>query len=255
CELVLETFAEHGAPEDILWKAKPHIGTDRLRGVVKALRESVIENGGELRFLSPLKTINLKNGALASVSCPEGELGCEALILACGHSARDTCEMLCARGLKLEAKAFSVGARIEHPQSLIDEAVYGKQAGDPRLPKAEYALSAKTEGRAVYTFCMCPGGTVVAASSERGGLVTNGMSLYGRGGENANAALVAAVGPQDFGRAPFDGYDFRRGLERAAFAAGGGDYTAPAQSLGAFLAKRASCSSSLWFTLLNFLED
>ena len=245
CELVLETFAELGAPDEILWQAKPHVGTDRLRAVVKNMRAAIIESGGEVRFLSPLDDIILKNGRLEAAVCEGVEIPCEALVLACGHSSRDTLEALARRGVTLEGKAFSVGARIEHPQELIDRAIWGRLAGDERLPHGEYALSARVSGRAVYTFCMCPGGTVVAAASHSGGVVTNGMSVFARDGKNANAALVAAVGPDDFGRDPFAGYDYRDALERAAFAAGGGDYTAPAQDVGGFLTGRASLNTSL----------
>lgn len=245
CELVLETFAQLGAPDEILWQAKPHVGTDRLRSVVTNMRAAITEMGGEVRFLSPLDDIILKNGRLEAAVCTGEEIPCEALVLACGHSARDTLKMLARRGAALEAKAFSVGARIEHPQELIDRAVWGRFAGDARLPSGEYALSARVNARAVYTFCMCPGGTVVAAASHTGGVVTNGMSAFARDGKNANAALVAAVSPDDFGRDPFSGYDYRDALEHAAFAAGGGDYTAPAQDVGGFLASRASLNASL----------
>ncbi|MBQ9959518.1 MAG: NAD(P)/FAD-dependent oxidoreductase [Oscillospiraceae bacterium] len=236
CEFVLNTFVKFGAPEDILYKAKPHIGTDMLRGVVKRMREAIEENGGEVRFLSRVDDIHAENGRLAAVLCADEALPCEVAVLACGHSARDTFLMLADKGLTLTAKPFSVGLRIEHLQSDVDRSLYGKLAGDPRLPKGEYNLSAQVGGRGVYTFCMCPGGQVVAAASEAGGTVTNGMSCYARDGENANSAVCVSVDGKDFGRNPYRALEFQRSLERAAFAAAGGDFAAPANDVASFMA-------------------
>ncbi len=238
CDFVLDTFVEMGAPRDILTRAKPHVGTDMLRSVVRGIRGEIIRLGGEVRFLCPLRDLRTSGGALSAVQTDQGEIETQALVLACGHSARDTFSMLGSRGLPLLAKPFSVGMRIEHLQCDVDRMVYGAHAGDPRLPRAEYALSERFGSRAVYTFCMCPGGTVVAAASESGGVVSNGMSVYARDGKNANSALVVSVDERDFGSSPFDAIEFQRKLERAAYAAGGGGYRAPAQSLGNFLSSK-----------------
>ena len=235
CSYVLEQFVRFGAPEEILRKAKPHVGTDNLRHVVQALREEIIALGGEVRFECCMTDLNLKNGRLTSVSCGGSELETQVLVLAPGHSARDTFQMLLNRGIVLAAKPFAVGVRIEHLQSRIDSALYGRHAGHPRLPVGEYQLSYRQGERAVYTFCMCPGGVVVPAASEEGGVVTNGMSEYARDRANANSALVVSVGAEDFGTGPLAGVAFQRKLEQLAFAAGGGDYRAPAQTVGCFL--------------------
>ncbi|MEA5050950.1 MAG: hypothetical protein VB021_05705 [Oscillospiraceae bacterium] len=239
CDFVLETLAEFGAPQDVLVRAKPHVGTDRLRAVVRALRQAVCANGGEILFRTQLDGLRLRDGALCGVTANGQAVGTNALVLACGHSARDTFALLRDSGLALEAKPFSVGARIEHAQRSVDRAMYGDFAGDPRLPHGEYALSAHVGGRCVYTFCMCPGGSVVPAASEQGGVVTNGMSNYARDGANANAALVVSVGPQDFGNDPFAAIDYQRALERAAFTRAGGDYRAPACDVQSFLSRTA----------------
>lgn len=244
CKLVLEEFYAHGAPERILWQAKPHIGTDILRNIVKGIREEIINLGGEVRFLSKVDEVSCEGGALRSLTVDGETILCEAAILAIGHSARDTYEALLEKGMMLEAKPFSCGARIEHPQRLIDEALYGKAAGDPRLPAGEYQLSHRKGTRAVYTFCMCPGGSVVASASEEGGIVTNGMSTSDRGGENANAALVVSVGPEDFGDHPLDGVRFQRNLEQAAYRVSG-SYHAPCQSVRGFLGRKAECASQV----------
>ena len=244
---VLEQFYEAGAPEEILYKAKPHIGTDRLRGVVKNLREKIIALGGEVLFQHRLAGIRAEDGRVcaAVIRRPDGtefELATDDILLAVGHSARDTFEMLQRLGVRLSQKPFSIGARIEHRQALIDRAQYGPAAGHPALGAADYKLSAHLpNGRAAYTFCMCPGGQVVAAASEAGGVVVNGMSYFARAGENANSALLISVGPGDFpGADPLAGVRFQREWERRAFLAGGGDYRAPAQLAGDFLAGRAS---------------
>lgn len=234
CAEVLRQFAAHGAPQEILRAAKPHIGTDRLRGVVRAIREDIVAHGGEVRFRTRLTGLRVQSGRVRAACLGGGEeAAAGTLILAAGHSARDTFEMLLQSGVRLEPKPFSVGVRIEHLQSAVEQALYGRYAGHPRLPRGEYQLSLRKGERAVYTFCMCPGGTVVAAASEPGGVVTNGMSDYNRDRRNANAALVVSV---DAFPAPLDGVAFQRELERAAFAAGGGDYRAPCQTVGAFLA-------------------
>lgn len=235
CGYVLERFAAFGAPADILVKAKPHIGTDRLRDVVKNLRERICALGGQVLFDTAVEDLVIRGGRLCALRTSKGEIETDAAVFAIGHSARDTFSMLDQRGLAMEAKPFSVGARIEHLQETIDRGLYGRYAGHPRLPKGEYQLSYREGGRGVYTFCMCPGGTVVPSSSEEGTVVTNGMSLYARDGKNANAALVVSVSPADFGTHPLDGIRFQRRLEEQAFLLGGGNYRAPAQDVGSFL--------------------
>lgn len=235
CENVLAEFVENGAPRAIMQAAKPHIGTDNLRVVVKTIREKIKSLGGEIRFNSKFDSIGIRNSKLISVTVDGTEIPAEILILAIGHSARDTFQMLLESGVTLVPKPFSAGVRIEHLQSEIDKALYGSLAGHPALPHGEYQLSLRRGERAVYTFCMCPGGSVVAAASEQGGVVTNGMSFYKRDGKNANAALVVSVSPSDFGDGPLAGVAFQRQLEKAAFTAGGGSYKAPGTTVGAFL--------------------
>ncbi len=244
CRFVLETFARCGADRSILTKAKPHIGTDVLGEVVKNIRREVIAAGGEVCFETPLTGINTADGRVRSVTSARGEEECAALIVACGHSAGETFRMLDGTGVALEPKPFSVGVRIEHKREAVEQSLYGKHAGDPRLPAAEYQLSHHTkDGRGVYTFCMCPGGTVVAAASERGGTVTNGMSEFSRSGENSNAAVAVSVTPADFGSGAFDGFDFAKRIEKAAFAACGG-YTAPGTTVGGFLSGSPTLSGA-----------
>ena len=233
CRKVLETFRRFGAPEQIMTDAHPHIGTDRLLEIVKNIDAEIRRLGGQIFYGTQLCGIRADaSGRIGSVCVrrdgSEDELSCGALILAVGHSARDTFEMLERSGVTLEKKAFSVGVRIEHLQSNIDRMMYGDKAGDPLLPAAEYAFSLRRGEDAVYTFCMCPGGKVVAAASEEGGVVTNGMSDLARDGINADAALAVTVSPDD-------PVAFQRGLERAAFAAGGGNYAAPVETVGSFL--------------------
>ena len=246
CGQVLEIMAAHGAPEEILWEAKPHIGTDRLTGMVKSLREEIVALGAEVRFGARLADLRLEGDRIAAVEIDQGGersvLPCEALLLACGHSARDTFAMLRDRGADMERKPFSIGARIEHQQERISRAQYGPAW--KKLGAADYKLSCHLPGgRSVYTFCMCPGGQVVAAASEAGGVVTNGMSAFARDGENANAALLCSVTPEDFGAGDvLAGVEFQRRYERLAFALGGGRYRAPAQTVGDFLDGRASTS-------------
>lgn len=238
---ILDRLVAAGAPAEIKYLHKPHIGTDLLRGVVKNLRRRIIQLGGEVRFEAQVTDLEIRAERIAGVVANGAErVPCGALVLAIGHSARDTYELLAARGVAMEAKPFAVGVRIEHPQDWIDRAQYGKDAGHPRLPAADYALTYQDRetGRGVYSFCMCPGGQVVAAASEAGALVTNGMSLHARDSGAANSALLVAVGPGDFGPGPLDGVAFQRKYERLAFACGGGSYYAPVQTVGDFLAGR-----------------
>ena len=291
---VLEAFADAGAPREILWQAKPHIGTDKLVEVVRALRRRIVAAGGEVRFHAQLVGLHFEDGVLAAVDvresgaahvprtlgarsagdapagdAPAGELPAPAgdapdgkppastvrriparrVVLACGHSARDTFEAVRAAGAAMERKPFSAGVRIEHPQPAIDRAQYGHAASHPALGAADYKLAAHLpDGRGVYTFCMCPGGQVVAAASEEGGVVVNGMSRFARDGENANSALLVEVRPDDLpGDDVLAGVAFQRHMERAAYeaarAAGGAPYTAPAQTVGGFLSGRAGEAS------------
>lgn len=246
CRDVLNALYEAGAPEEILYAAKPHIGTDRLRGVVINLREKIIALGGEVAFETRLSGLLIENGRVAGARLARGaqtwEMDVRDLVLAVGHSARDTFSMLHELGVPMAQKPFSIGVRIEHSQRLIDEAQYGGFAGHSALGAAEYKLSARMpDGRGAYTFCMCPGGLVVAAASEAGGVVTNDMSFHARSGSNANAALLVSVGPADFGGDdPLAGVRFQRAWEEAAFQMGGGGWKAPAQLVGDFLKKRPS---------------
>ena len=244
CRTVLNELYAHGAPEEILYLARPHIGTDRLPQVVKAIREEIVALGGEVKFKTRLSNIKIRGGALEAVEyvSPEGpgEIPADALILAIGHSAADTQQMLFYAGVNMIQKPFSVGARIEHPQRLINESQFGRFAAHPALGAAEYHLSAKLpDGRGAYTFCMCPGGTVVPAASREGGVCVNGMSVFARDGENANAALLIDVRPADFGDDhPLSGFALQRAWEERAFRAGGGGYRAPVQLAGDLLAGR-----------------
>ncbi len=242
CERVLHTLYECGAPEEILYLGKPHIGTDRLPGVVKTLREKIIELGGEVRFETRLADLVIDQGRVigAVLENADGQhetVETDGVILAVGHSARDTFESLHALGIPMIRKPFSIGARIEHSQSLINRSQYGASAAHPALGAADYKLSARLpNGRSAYTFCMCPGGFVVAAASETGGVVTNGMSAFARDGQNANSALLIGIEPDDFGgEDPLAGVRFQRHWEELAFEAGGGNYRAPAQRVGDFL--------------------
>lgn len=245
CRYVLEQFVKYGAPEEILTKAKPHIGTDKLRGVIKAIRERIIALGGEIRFSSSVENFTELSGSVDTVEFTGGEVKCSALVLAIGHSARETFEMLASKNIFIEPKPFSVGARIEHKQTEIEKSLYGANAGNPLLPKGEYQLSCRRRsGRAAYTFCMCPGGTVVPAASEPETVVTNGMSEFSRNGENANAALVVSVTPADYGMSPLDGMYFARRIERRAYKLAG-EKCAPASTVGGFLESRPSIEGSV----------
>jgi len=250
---VLSEFVKAGAPSEILYESKPHIGTFRLVGVVEKLRMQIIELGGEIRFSSRVDDIEIDRdgvdassnriGRVRGVVLASGErVATDHLVLAVGHSARDTFEMLRARGVWIEPKPFSIGFRIEHPQSMIDQCRYGKNAGNQLLGAADYKIvHHASNGRSVYSFCMCPGGTVVAATSEAGCVVTNGMSQYSRNERNANAGIVVGISPEnDYPGDALAGIAFQRFWEARAFELGGGNYQAPAQLVGDFLVGRAS---------------
>ena len=243
---VLEEFVKAGAPSEILYVSKPHIGTFKLVTMVEHIRETITQLGGEIRFQSRVVDLDIHDGQIRGVTLADGtHIAADHVVLALGHSARDTFRMLHQRGVYIEPKPFSVGFRIEHPQSLIDQCRFGDYAGNALLGAADYKLVHHAgNGRSAYSFCMCPGGTVVAATSEIGRVVTNGMSQYSRNERNANAAIVVGIEPQDFGgdvkTNPLAGMDFQRHWEERAFAAGGGGYLAPAQKVGDFLAGRPS---------------
>ncbi|MCR4441503.1 MAG: FAD-dependent oxidoreductase [Peptococcaceae bacterium] len=243
CRKVLEELVQAGAPASILYSFKPHIGTDVLQRVVKNLRGRIRELGGQVLFRSRVTDLIVNSGRIDGVVVNgRDRINCQAVVLATGHSARDVFRMLYEKGVKLQPKPFSIGVRIEHHQEVIDRAQYREFAGHPRLGAAEYKLAYHSpSGRSAYTFCMCPGGTVVAAASEHGYLVTNGMSEHARDGRNANSALLVGVTPQDFpGDHPLSGVEFQRRWEKAAFLLGGGGYLAPAQLLSDFLEGRVS---------------
>jgi uncharacterized FAD-dependent dehydrogenase len=239
---VLTEFVKAGAPAEILFVSKPHIGTFRLVKMVEHMRASIEALGGEFRFSSKVTDLHVEDGQMRGVVLANGEqLEAGHVILAIGHSARDTFEMLHARGIYVEAKPFSIGCRIEHPQGLIDRARYGPNAGHPSLGAADYKLvHHAANGRSVYSFCMCPGGTVVAAASEPGRVVTNGMSQYSRDERNANSAIVVGITPADYPGDPLAGIAFQRHWEERAFRLGGSNYDAPGQWVGDFIAGRAS---------------
>ncbi|WP_411679060.1 NAD(P)/FAD-dependent oxidoreductase [Clostridium thailandense] len=238
CDFVLEELVKAGAPEEIIYSGKPHVGTDILKTVVKNIRKKIIELGGEIRFNSKLENLIIRDKDLKAIIVNGEEIPCDSLILAIGHSSRDTYEMLYKNNVFMEPKAFAIGVRVEHSQKLININQYGKYVDHPRLKAADYRLThaAKATGRSVYSFCMCPGGEVVGASSEENRLVTNGMSNYKRDKDNANAALVVTVGEQDFeGNSPLKGMEFQRHYEGLAYKLGGGEYKAPIQLVGDFL--------------------
>jgi uncharacterized FAD-dependent dehydrogenase len=243
---VLEVFVRAGAPPEIMWVNKPHIGTFRLVSVVEAMRADIVGRGGEYRFGAQVERLLIEGSPrrIAGVRLASGEeILASHVVLAPGHSARDLFVSLVESGVHVEKKPFSIGVRIEHPQSLIDRARYGADAGNKILGAADYKLVHHgANGRSVYSFCMCPGGTVVAAASEPGGVVTNGMSQYSRAERNANAGIVVGIEPSDFPGDVLAGMELQRRLEQAAFAAGGGTYHAPGQLVGDFLARRPSIS-------------
>lgn len=244
CGYVLQRLVEFGAPKEICTKAKPHIGTDNLRSIVQAIRQRIISLGGEVRFETKLEGLIVKDGCVTGVKTSVCEEKASAVVLALGHSARDTFEMLAQSGIVMQPKAFSVGARIEHLQTDVDKSLYGKYALDPALPKGEYQLSYRENGCGVYTFCMCPGGSVVAAASEYGGVVTNGMSEFARDGQNANAALVVSVTPDDFGSGVLDGVEFARMIEQNAYKLTG-SYKAAGTTVRGFLNGRPDLETDL----------
>ena len=248
----LTELVQAGAPPEILYVSKPHIGTFRLVTIVENMRESIHALGGEIRFQCKVADIDIEKGPdgrgqVRGVVLADGAtIAADHVVLAVGHSARDTFQMLYDRGVHIEAKPFSIGLRIEHPQSLIDRARYGRNAGHPLLGAADYKLVHHCKnGRSVYSFCMCPGGTVVAAASEPGQVVTNGMSQYSRNERNANAAIVVGITPVDYPGHPLAGIAFQRHWEKLAFEAGGSNYCAPAQRVGDFLAGRPSAALGL----------
>ncbi len=247
CRYVLETLHEFGAPESILYSAHPHIGTDKLVDVVKNIRKEIISLGGEIRFGCCLTDIYKSNGYIQGISYKDSsgkteDMETDCLILCIGHSARDTVNMLYSHGIRMEQKPFSVGVRIEHPQELINKALFGKEWNNPILGAANYKLANhSTHHRGAYTFCMCPGGTVVCASSEEDMVVVNGMSEFARDKENANSAILVGIEPEHFPTEhPLAGIELQRDIERKAFLCGGKNYTAPGQSVGDFLKNRPS---------------
>jgi uncharacterized FAD-dependent dehydrogenase len=239
---VLTEFVKAGAPEEIMYVSKPHIGTFRLVKMIEEMRENIISLGGEIRFEQKVTDFLIEDGRITGVKINDGEvIHSNHVALAIGHSARDTFALVHERGIYVEAKPFSIGFRIEHPQSVIDSARFGKSAGNKILGAADYKLVHHAKnGRSVYSFCMCPGGTVVAATSEEGRVVTNGMSQYSRNERNANSAIVVGISPEDYPGHPLAGIDLQRALESKAYLAGGENYNAPGQLIGDFLENRPS---------------
>lgn len=243
CRSILEQFIQAGAPPEILYTSKPHIGTDKLKSTVMNIRKGIIAYGGEVRFKARVTDFVIKDGNIDGLIINDNErLSCRVVLLAIGHSARDTYDVLHRRGIRMSQKPFSIGVRIEHPQKLINQAQYGDAAGYPGLEAADYKLAYHSKnGRSAYTFCMCPGGYVVAAASEEMGVVTNGMSEYRRDGDNANAALLVGITPADFdSQHPLAGIEFQRRWEGLAYQLGGGNYRAPVQLIGDFMNDRLS---------------
>lgn len=242
-DTVIKSFIRAGAPRDISYLNKPHVGTDLLKGVVRNIRKEIIALGGEVRFGSKLEELDSQGGRVTRVRIGDEWVETSAVILAIGHSARDSYAMLKEGGVAMEAKAFAVGLRAEHLQRELDEVQYGPWASHPKLKASEYSLAARTSsGRGVYSFCMCPGGRVVNSSSEEGRLCVNGMSFHARDLANANAAIVVSVTPEDFGREALDGIAFQRDLEEKAYAMGGGSWRAPVQLASDYLKGRGSRS-------------
>ena len=243
-DYVLGRLAGFGAPGNIVYEARPHIGTDILPTVVSNIVDAIEAAGGKVMFRTRMDGIRTSASRAVAVETSSGEIACGGLILACGHSARDTYRMLLDRGFAVEAKSFSVGVRIEHRREDIDRAMYGKFAGHSALGSAEYSLSCNTSTRGVYTFCMCPGGEVLAAASEEGMVAVNGMSRSARDGRNSNAAVAVSIFREDYGSDPMRAIEFQRDIERAAYAAGGGGYSAPVCTVGDFLEGRCATEPS-----------
>lgn len=245
-QFILKELVKAGAPEETLYIAKPHVGTDLLRGVVANLRKEIISLGGEIRFETKLEDIITEDDRITAVVVGGKKIETDTLFLATGQSARNVAEMLYRHGAEIEKKPFSVGFRIEHSQDMIDVSQYGESDDLRFLPPAEYKLFTHCKnGRTVYSFCMCPGGEVVNASAENGHLVTNGMSYHARDGRNANSAILCEVLPKDLGDGVFSGFDFREDLEKRAFELGGGDFTAPAAFLGEYLGTKFPISERI----------
>ncbi len=250
---VLEILVEHGAHEDILYLKKPHVGTDTIRQAVKSIRQEVIARGGRVYFEKRLSDLGVNQSVVESITINEKEqIPCSVLVLAVGNSARDVFRLLVKRGTALQPKSFAVGLRVEHSQDWVDNKQYGLFAGHPSLGAADYHLTYQdsASGRSLYTFCMCPGGYVIAAASDRGQVVTNGMSYFARNSGRANSALVVTVGPADWQNEPLGGIEFQERLERRAFELGNSTYQAPAQWVKDFLLHR--CSNSLEGTLATY---
>lgn len=248
CRKVLEEFINAGAPSDILYKQKPHVGTDKLRDVIKNIRNKILELGGEIKFNSKLTDLMIEENSIQGVEVNHKEkILTDTVILALGHSARDTFEMLYNRKVNIEQKPFSMGVRIEHPQRLINEMQFGEYAGHPKLGSADYKLVYHSKnGRGVYSFCMCPGGLVIGSSSEEKSVVTNGMSYHNRSGDNANSALLVDIRIQDYNQGhPLDGIKFQRFWESKAWEAGGKNFKAPAQKVGQFINGKIIDSSQI----------
>ncbi len=241
---VIERFVEFGAPAEIRYIAKPHIGTDILTDIVDNILLKITYCGSRVLYHTELLDFKEVNGRVSEIITNNGTFPCSALVLATGHSARDTYYKLFEHQMMVEAKPFSVGMRIEHPKTVIDRGLYGDMAGDPVLPAGEYNLSYDTRNRGVYTFCMCPGGEVVAATSEEGGVVVNGMSYHSRNGENSNSAVCCSIFREDYGASPASAIEFQRRIERLAYKAGGGDYSAPIITVGDFLTDKCSTEPS-----------
>ncbi len=235
---VIDKLVEFGAPQEISYLARPHVGTDVLMNVVKKAIDRITELGGEVMYHTTFLGFKSENGSVSVVKTTSGDIQCSDLVLAIGHSARETYDTLLNSGITVEAKSFSVGMRIEHTTEIIDTAMYGENAGNPILGHAEYNLSYNTKKRGVYTFCMCPGGVVVAATSEQNGVVSNGMSYHARDGRNSNSAVCCTAFKEDYGSTPRAAIEFQRKIERAAFVAGGSDYSAPIITVGDFLNNR-----------------
>ena len=240
CRYVIERLCDFGAPSEIRYMAKPHIGTDLLQDVVSNLLDKIVQYGGEIHYNCTLKAMTENDDGSITAHTSLGDFCGNSIVLAIGHSARDTYSYLNDNGYSMIAKPFSVGVRIEHLRESIEKGLYGDHAGDPLLGAAEYALSDTKNGRGVYTFCMCPGGEVIAASSEEGGLVVNGLSRHARDGVNSNSAVAVSIRPDDYDGTPMGAVEYQRALERKAFELGGGAYTAPIELLGDFLSGKKS---------------